>query len=193
MITFSNGGSEYGRATSGQLLWGKTSSNAAVRGLEINPDGRIFSTVSGALTPLYLRRDDVNGATYVQFAINDGPGSIASDIRKITGGVQFVNCLASAPSDYRWKDDLGPITGALDRVMRLRPKRLAWKTTGEQFEGFIAHEVEEVAPYVVTGGKDAVTEDGAIEGQSLAYGNLTTLLTAAIQELAERVEVLEDA
>ena len=77
--------------------------------------------------------------------------------------------------------------------MQLQPKRLAWKTTGEEFEGFIAHEVEGVAPYVVTGDKDAVTDTGAIEGQSLAYGSLTTLLTAAMQELAERVVALEDA
>ena len=45
----------------------------------------------------------------------------------------------TAPSDYRMKNELGPVVDALTRVMQLHPKHLEWDRRREPFDGFIAH------------------------------------------------------
>ena len=43
----------------------------------------------------------------------------------------------------------------------------------------------------VTGEKDAVKEDGSIDGQMLDYGQMTPVLAAGIKGLIAKVETLE--
>jgi hypothetical protein len=81
------------------------------------------------------------------------------------------------------KDDLGPILDALERVDALQPKRIRWKETGYEADGFIAHEVAEVIPGLVTGEKDGE------EMQQLDVLGMIPLLVAAIQGMA--VEIAE--
>ena len=84
----------------------------------------------------------------------------------------------------------------------------------KKLDGFIAHEVQAVVPYAVTGEKDAVkfVKDGDLSDtgtkadadriaalptkevpnyQQLDYGKLVTLLTASIQELSAKNDALE--
>ena len=72
-------------------------------------------------------------------------------------------------------------------------------------DGFIAHEIQSVIPEVATGTKDeVVTQEGIDEGsyhqdakvgdvvyQSVDYGKVTPLLTAALKELITEVETLK--
>jgi hypothetical protein len=67
-------------------------------------------------------------------------------------------------------------------VAQLKPCTYTWKDGGEQAEGFIAHELQEVVPHAVVGDKDAVNEDGSIKPQSIDTSFLVATLTAAIQE-----------
>ena len=94
-------------------------------------------------------------------------------------------------SDYRLKTNIAPMTGALSRVSLLKPCTFDWVNTNEPSEGFIAHELAAEVPNAVTGEKDAVDADGNPRYQGVDYGKLTTILTAAIQELNAKVEALE--
>ncbi len=103
-------------------------------------------------------------------------------------------------SDYRLKQDIAPMTGALARVARLKPCTYKWKADGSEGEGFIAHELAEVVPGCVTGEKDAVNADGSIKAQGIDTSFLVATLTAAIQEqqalitsLTARIAALEGA
>jgi hypothetical protein len=103
-------------------------------------------------------------------------------------------------SDYRLKQNVVPMTGALERVSQLKPCTYTWKKSGSAGEGFIAHELAEVCPVAVIGEKDAVNEDGGINPQMIDTSFLVATLTAAIQEqqaiitaLTARVEALEGA
>ena len=49
-----------------------------------------------------------------------------------------------------------------------------------------------MAPYAVTGEKDAVQEDGSINPQQVDMSKLVPLLTAALQDALKRIEVLEN-
>ena len=59
-------------------------------------------------------------------------------------------------SDYRLKENVQPLTGALAKVQQLKPCTYTWKKDGSIGEGFIAHELANVIPQAVTGEKDAV-------------------------------------
>jgi hypothetical protein len=48
--------------------------------------------------------------------------------------------------------------------------------------GVMAHELQEVVPYAVSGIKDAVDADGKIIPQAVDYSKLTPILIKAIQE-----------
>jgi hypothetical protein len=85
-------------------------------------------------------------------------------------------------SDYRLKENVAPMSGALAKVAALKPCTYTWKATGESDEGFIAHELQEVCPSAVSGKKDAVNEDGSIKPQGIDTSFLVATLTAAIQE-----------
>jgi hypothetical protein len=89
----------------------------------------------------------------------------------------------STSSDYRLKENIAPMTGALDIVQALKPVTYNWKADGSESQGFIAHELQEIVPDCVTGEKDAVNEDGSIKAQSIDTSFLVATLTAAIQEL----------
>jgi hypothetical protein len=86
-------------------------------------------------------------------------------------------------SDYRLKENIVPMTGALAKVAQLKPVTYKWKLNGSDGQGFIAHELAEVVPDCVTGEKDAVDEDGEPVYQGIDTSQLVATLVSAIQEL----------
>ena len=94
-------------------------------------------------------------------------------------------------SDYRLKENIASMTGALAKVAQLKPCTYKWKLDGASGQGFIAHELAEVVPDCVTGEKDAIEtytdEDGneqtRIKPQGIDTSYLVATLTAAIKEL----------
>ena len=57
--------------------------------------------------------------------------------------------------------------------------------------GFMAHELQSVLPYIVTGQKDAVDSNGKIIPQTVDYSKLTPILVKAIQEQDETINNLK--
>jgi hypothetical protein len=86
-------------------------------------------------------------------------------------------------SDYRLKNTIAPMTGALDKVALLKPCTYKWNADGSNGQGFIAHELQAVIPDAVTGEKDAVDAEGKPKYQGIDTSFLVATLTAAIQEL----------
>jgi hypothetical protein len=109
-------------------------------------------------------------------------------------GTIFTNGTATAyntSSDYRLKNTIAPMTGALAKVALLKPCTYKWNADGSDGQGFIAHELAEVVPQCVTGEKDAVDAEGKPRYQGVDTSFLVATLTAAIQELTARVAQLE--
>ena len=105
-----------------------------------------------------------------------------------------LSCNASAfniTSDYRLKENIIELTGAISKIKNLRPVRFNYKNKEETINGFIAHEVQDVVPEAVTGEKDALYEDGKEKYQGLDNGKLVPLLTAALQQAIGKIEELE--
>ena len=85
-------------------------------------------------------------------------------------------------SDYRLKENVTPMMGALATVAQLKPCTYTWKVDGSAGQGFIAHELQAVVPDCVTGEKDAVDKDGNPEYQGVDASFLVATLVSAIQE-----------
>jgi len=140
-----------------------------------------------------------NGATSSQIyatgngdtcAVFNRAGSDGATVRLRRQGsdVGSISVTASATayntsSDYRLKDNVQPMTGALAKVALLKPVTFKWKIDGSDSEGFIAHELQAIKPDCVSGNKDAVDADGKPVYQGIDTSFLVATLTAAIQEL----------
>jgi hypothetical protein len=159
----------------GQLSLGSTSPVSA-GWLTLNYDGQNYN---GLMT-----RTTTSGTYY---------GAMFKNVSDAFVGNISVSASATAyntSSDYRLKDNVAPMTGALARVALLKPVTYSWKIDGSAGEGFIAHELQEVCPLAVTGEKDAVFEDGSVKSQSIDVSFLVATLTAAIQEQQALIENL---
>ena len=122
---------------------------------------------------------DLGGGAYRLVAFYSN-GTYRADI--IWNGSQIVY---NTSSDYRLKENIRPIQNPLERVMRLPVHQFNMKDNPHKdvVDGFLAHEVQAVAPYAASGTKDAVDAAGKPIYQSVDYGKLTPLLAGAIQEL----------
>jgi hypothetical protein len=96
-------------------------------------------------------------------------------------------------SDYRLKENVVPLTGAVNRLNDLQVHRFNFIADPDQtIDGFIAHEVQAVVPEAITGEKDAVNADGSIDPQGIDQSKLVPLLTAALQEAIAEITSLKD-
>ncbi len=96
-----------------------------------------------------------------------------------------------ACSDRRFKKNITPLTGSLDKVMSLRPVNYEWRR--EEFPdrgfgegnkiGLIAQEVEDIVPEVVKKQGDGY--------YSVDYGRLTPILIGAVQEQQATIKELK--
>ena len=94
-------------------------------------------------------------------------------------------------SDYRLKQNEASISDGITRLKQLKPYRFEWKSSGNEVDGFFAHEAQAVVPESVIGTKDEVDSDNDPVYQGIDQSKLVPLLTAALQEAVAKIEVLE--
>jgi hypothetical protein len=180
---FTNGTTERARIdSSGNLLVGKTSTDDSVQGTNINSNGSVEFTSANSGTQYPV--------TFYRAGSTSAVGFISTSTLNTT--------TYSTSSDYRLKEDVRPMQGALAKLQLLKPVTYKWKVDGSDGQGFIAHELQEVVPECVTGEKDAVDADGKPQYQGIDTSFLVATLTAALQEavaeinsLKTRIEALE--
>jgi Chaperone of endosialidase len=186
-LVFGTNGTEVSRFdASGNLLLNTTSSSGITARFIVQQD----STAQGLITCNNTRADNNNDGIVNFYRRGTYTGQIANTNSATT---------YTSASDYRLKENIAPMTGALEKVALLKPCTYTWKDGGEAGQGFIAHELQAVVPDCVVGEKDAVEtyidEDGKeqtkIKPQGVDTSFLVATLTAAIQELNAKVIALE--
>jgi hypothetical protein len=122
---------------------------------------------------------DTSTSGYAWYA---GTTSIAT----LSGGGTFTATAdIVAYSDRRVKENINTITGALDKVLKLRGVTYNRTDVEDKSEkiGFIAQEVQEVIPQVVI--------EGGNNTLGVAYGNITALHNEAIKEQQLQIKDLK--
>ena len=168
-------------------------------GVKINKSQSEF-----AQTTMYINRAVASDGDAVVFRRNATTvGSIS-----VTSSATAYN----TSSDYRLKENVVELTGALDRISQLKPSRFNFIADAETtVDGFLAHEVQDIVPEAITGEKDATEEyeitpevlddegnviEEAVMGtrdvyQGIDQSKLVPLLVASIQELKAEIEELK--
>ena len=187
-LRFATGNTERMRIdSSGNLLVGKTTTTNTTAGVQFTSAGTAAftfdTTGDGPCTQFVCPNNSTpNGYRYISFRFGSSATEIGTITKSSSGNVAY-----NTSSDYRLKENIAPMTGALAKVAQLKPVTYDWKAGGSS-QGFIAHELAEVCPDCVSGEKDAVNEDGSIKAQGIDTSFLVATLTAAIQELKATVD-----
>jgi hypothetical protein len=155
--------------------------------MRINSSGRVLVNATSTFGGMFQSTGIAGSVSAMALRVGQNGDGALEWFNGSGGYVAAVSVNASTvaygtSSDYRLKDNIAPMTGALEKVAQLKPSTWSWKSTGENGQGFIAHELQEVCPDAVAGEKDAVNEDGSIKAQGIDTSFLVATLTAAIQE-----------
>jgi len=129
-----------------------------------------------------LNRQSSTG-NILQFRYN---GAVKGNIVVNSGSVSY-----NTTSDHRLKENVEAMTGAINRVKTLKPKRFNFIGDSDTVDGFLAHEAQTVVPEAVHGTHNEVDGDGNAVYQGIDQAKLVPLLTAALQEAIAKIETLE--
>ena len=172
--------------TGGDIFVGQTStitpgSGNTTHGTCLQDGGRLFLSADGVFS-LSLNRSDSGELTNFHRA-----GAFKGSINITTSGVSY-----NTSSDHRLKENVADMTGAIDRVKQLAPKRFNFiEDADNTVDGFLAHEAQAVVPEAVTGEHNEVDEDGNAVMQGIDQAKLVPLLTGALQEAIAEIETLK--
>ena len=142
------------------------------------------ATSSGSSNiPMIVERYSDNG-TAIEFKRNTAVVGTIS--------VTASNTAFNQSSDYRLKENVVDLDGAITRVKQLAPKRFNFIVEPDAtVDGFLAHEAATVVPEAVTGTHNEVDAENNPVYQGIDQSKLVPLLTAALQEAIAKIESLE--
>jgi hypothetical protein len=194
----------------------RIASNGRVGIAQANPSAPLHVSGRGIFEGSYNGNFTTTTLELISYSSNVGlalhtAGSSAPCLRGERGAGDQLDCVNSAQSafgnfraaafvvasDYRLKENITPISDAVNRLKLLKPSRfnfiegsMMWNE-GRFVDGFLAHEVTPAVPEAVVGKKDELKDDGSPKYQSIDQAKLVPLLTAALQEAISRIETLE--
>ena len=119
----------------------------------------------------------IEGTTVATFTIENNAPLIKTD-GDISG-------FFSSSSDRNLKNNIVPISNALDKINAISGYTFSWKKDGKQDTGVIAQEIEALGLPGITTRR----EDGTL---SVKYDQLIPILIEAIKDLTKKVDSLEN-
>ena len=175
-MSFVVNNAERGRWTSGGNFFINTTNTTPNPGINLGPSGGMSQGNNNGTSGFYFNYITRNGSL------------IGSITQSGTNGVAF-----NTSSDHRLKENVTDMTGAIDRVKALAPKRFNFISDPDDttVDGFLAHEAQTVVPEAVTGTHNEVDDDGNAVMQGIDQSKLVPLLTGALQEAIAKIETLE--
>ena len=208
-LVFQTEATERMRITSGgELFWKVTDITGAALS-----DGGVTFRDSTSNKFIQVSSGVSTDALLLAFYKKNGSGVTNTGTIETSGNSTLYN----TTSDYRLKENVKNVEGALSKLSQLKPCTFNYISDSEKIVmGFLAHEVQEVMPQAVTGKKDNVKiekveispaeldEEGNIITeavieekevpvyQGIDHSKLVPLLVAAIQEQQEQIKSLTE-
>lgn len=166
-------------------------------GLEENGGGRLILANSPNDNKIFIEAFSSDGDTSAnellltgRWGVNVPKISLLANNTFINGNVEVNGVVSShIPSDISLKQNVGPLSGALDKLLQLHGVTFEWKEpeklgnlTGRQM-GMVAQEVEKIFPEWV-----GETSDGL---KSISIRGFEALVVEAFRDLEAKVKALE--
>jgi hypothetical protein len=156
----------------------------------ITPDGTTLFRRTTSLDPSYAA--GFEGAVFFKCAVN-GNNSVNFFNASTTYVASIVTNASSVVygtgSDYRLKEDLKDFNG-LEKISKIKVYDFKFIKENDRMDGVLAHELQEIVPYAVTGKKDEIDDKGNVKIQNVDYAKLTPILIKAVQEQQEIIKKL---
>lgn len=166
----------------GDLQYGKTDATQNTQGIILNSYGAIRAN-SQADVALHLIRS--TAGNIVRFYHNNT--TLVGNINVTSTGTSY-----GTTSDYRLKENVVELTGAIDRIKQVPVHRFNFIVDADTtVDGFLAHEVADVVPEAITGTKDEVDDEGNPVYQGIDQSKLVPLLTQALKDAITKIEAQE--
>tara|TARA_R100001443_G_scaffold85189_1_gene91810 strand:- start:681 stop:1697 length:1017 start_codon:yes stop_codon:yes gene_type:complete len=140
-----------GGASNAERLKIDGSGHVLINGADNTVGASLAVTNDTTETTLEIQNESTSG-NHRCVDFRNGDGDIGGSININTGSdsVSF-----ETSSDYRLKENVVDLTGAITRIKNLKPKRFNFKKdTDTTLDGFLAHEAQSVVPEAVSGIKD---------------------------------------
>jgi len=128
------------------------------------------------------------GITYGVFGSSVSPtgyGVYSQGDAHVEGNLSYSGTLTQS-SSRRWKTNIAPMTGALEKVQQLQGVTYDWKDSGRHDIGLIAEDVHAVVPEVV------LMEANGVDAKGVDYARLTSLLIEAVKEQQREIRQLQE-
>ena len=149
--------------------------------------GKLHVASDGSATTPCFFQDTRTGSTSTTCVVINRNGSNVGAINTTNTSTAYVTS-----SDHRLKENVEDMTGAIDRVKQLLPKRFNFIADADTtVDGFLAHEAQSVVAEAVTGTHNEVDDDGEAVMQGIDQAKLVPLLTGALKEAIAKIEALE--
>lgn len=163
----------------------QANANQAHSAGKLGTDLVFYSTDANASVPVETMRIK-NGNVGIGVAAPTQPLDVSGNVKAsgnaaITGSVTGGSFLYS--SDLRLKQNILPITGALNKVQNLNGVAFTWRKNGIKDIGIVAQDVEKVLPEIVKTDANGM--------KSVEYGNLIAVLIEAVKEQQKQIEDLK--
>jgi hypothetical protein len=146
--------------------------------------GSAFTDETSNRMILRMASSTTGAVNLVQFSNGNG----------LVGKIQTSGSATSyiTSSDYRLKENIVEMTGALDRVSQLKPSRFNFIADADKtVDGFLAHEVQEIVPEAISGEKDGM-RDEEYEVSPDVYEDVVHPAEEAVYETIEHPAVEEE-
>jgi hypothetical protein len=178
-MLFGFSSSEKMRLTSGgNLLVGQSAGSISSVGWQLQGVGGGHTAFNITNNEAFIFNNLTTGTTYqIDFRTN----SVERGSISVTDSAVAYN----TTSDYRLKKDLKDYNG-LDLINLIKTYDFQWEIDNSRSYGVIAHELQEVIPYIVTGKKDGAKYQG------VDYSKIVPVLIKAIQEQQQQIEQLKN-
>ena len=199
VIIFNVAGADKGFFGSGYHLGTGSSNDTAMRGegdlvfLSNGNNQRMRITSGGDIEiptdSASIKLRSSGSSSYTSIFRNAGNSLIVTNTAETAiltftnGGNMTIAGTLTQNSDITLKENIKPLQSQLDVVNKLNPVSYNRIGKKENEIGFIAQEVEKLIPDLVSENSDGL--------KSLAYGNMTSILVKAIQELKAEVDKLK--
>ena len=154
-------------------------------------DGSLQKNTTGSQNTAIGYGSRIDGNYTNASAIGYGAGVFASNT-VVLGDANITHVYSrgaySSSSDKRIKKNIEPITYGLNTILKLRPVKFTFTQNNQMQIGFIAQEIKQVMPEVVSGIEGDLDKGEIL---SVSYPNIVAALTKALQEEDAKNEQLK--